>query len=54
MQCLQRNFITDGIRNFMAQQRQRKQIVLTNDKNIFTCCFQLIQRLQPNILRLIT
>ena len=32
----------------MAQQKQRKQLILTNDKNIFTYCFQLIQRLQPN------
>ena len=32
----------------MAQQKQRNQLHLTNDKNIFTYCFQLIQRLQPN------
>ena len=32
----------------MAQQKQRKQLILTDDKNIFTCSFQLIQRLQPN------
>ena len=32
----------------MAQQKQRKQLILTDDKNIFTYCFQLIQRLQPN------
>ena len=48
MQCLQPNFITDGIRIFMAQQKQRKQLHLTDDKNIFTYCFQSIQRLQPN------
>ena len=48
MQRLQPNFITDGIRNFMAQQKQRKQLILTDDKNIFTYCFQPIQRLQPN------
>ena len=44
MQRLQPNFTTDGIRNFMAQQKQHKQLILTNDKNIFTCCFQPIQR----------
>ena len=33
----------------MAQQTQRKQLILTDDKNIFTYCFQPIQRLQPNI-----
>ena len=32
----------------MAQQKQRKQLILTNDNNIFTYCFQPIQRLQPN------
>ena len=48
IQCLQPNFITDGIRIFMAQQKQRKQLHLTNDKNTFTSCFQSIQCLQPN------
>ena len=32
----------------MAQQKQRKQLLLTDDKNIFTYCFQSMQRLQPN------
>ena len=32
----------------MAQQKQRKQLILTDDKNIFTYCFLPIQRLQPN------
>ena len=32
----------------MAQQKQRKQPHLTDDKNIFTYCFQSIQRWQPN------
>ena len=32
----------------MAQQKQRKQLHLTDDKNIFTYCFQSMQRLQPN------
>ena len=32
----------------MAQQKQRKQIHVTYDKNIFTYYFQSIQRLQPN------
>ena len=36
------------MRNFMAQQKQRKQLILTDDKNIFTYCFQPIQRLQAN------
>ena len=48
MQCLQPNFKTDGIKHSMAQQKQLKQLILTDDKNIFTCCFQPIQRLQPN------
>ena len=40
MQRLQPNFTTDGIRNFMAQQKQRKQPILIDGKNIFTYCFQ--------------
>ena len=32
----------------MEQQKQHKQLILTNEKNIFNCCFQPIQRLQPN------
>ena len=32
----------------MAQQKQRKQLHLTDVKNIFTYCFQSIQCLQPN------
>ena len=32
----------------MAQQKQLKQLLLTNDKNIFTYCFQSIQCLQLN------
>ena len=32
----------------MAQLKQRTQLHLTNDKNIFTYCFQSIQRLQRN------
>ena len=48
MQRFQPNFTTDDIRNFMAQQKQRKQPILINGKNIFTHCFQSIQRLQPN------
>ena len=31
-----------------AQQKQRKQLILTDDKNIFAYCFQPVQRLQPN------
>ena len=48
MQRSQPSFTTDGIKNFMAQQKQRKQLILTDDKNIFTYSFQPIQRLQPN------
>ena len=33
----------------MAQQKQRKQLIVTDEKNIFTYCFQPIQRLQPNV-----
>ena len=36
MQRLQPNFTSDGIRNFKAQQEQRKQLLLTDDKNICT------------------
>ena len=32
----------------MAQQKQRKQLIFTNEKNIFTYCFQPMQRLQLN------
>ena len=32
----------------MAQQKQPKQPILIASKNIFTFCFQSIQRLQPN------
>ena len=32
----------------MTQQKQRKQPILIDGKNIFTYCFQPIQRLQPN------
>ena len=32
----------------MAQQKQRKQPILIDGKNIFTYCFQPMQRWQPN------
>ena len=32
----------------MAQQKQRKQPILIDGNNIFTYCFQPIQRLQPD------
>ena len=48
MQRLQPNFTTDGIRNFIAQQKQRKQRILIDGKNISNYCFQPIQRLKPN------
>ena len=34
----------------MAKQKQRKQLILTDNKNVSTYCFQLIQRLQPNFV----
>ena len=34
IQRLQPNFTTDSIANFMAQQKQRKQLILTDGKNI--------------------
>ena len=32
----------------MAQQKQQKQPILTDGKNIFTYCFRPVQRIQPN------
>ena len=49
MQRLQPNFITDGI-NFKTQQKQRKQLILTNDKNISTYRFEPIRRIQLNFI----
>ena len=34
----------------MTQQKQHKKLILTDNKNIFTYCFQPIQRLQPNFV----
>ena len=34
----------------MAQQKQRKKLILTDNKNISTSRFQSIQRLQPNFM----
>ena len=48
IKCLQPNFTTEGIRNFIAQQKQRKQLILNDGMNIFTYSFQPIQCLQPN------
>ena len=42
--------MTDGIRNFMAQQKQRKQLILTDSKNIFAYRFQPVQLLQPDFM----
>ena len=42
--------MTGGIRNFMAQKKQRKQLTLIDSKNRFTYCFQPIQRIQPNYM----
>ena len=44
MRRLQPN--TDVTRNFMAQQKQCKQLILIDSKNTFTCRFQPVQRLQ--------
>ena len=42
--------MTDDVRNFMAQEKQRKQPILTDTKNIFTYRFQPLQRLQPSFM----
>ena len=42
--------MTDGVRNFVAQERLRKQPILTDTNNIFTYRFQPLQRLQPNFM----
>ena len=34
----------------MTQQKQRKQLILTDNKNISTYRFQSVQRLQPNFM----
>ena len=34
----------------MVQQKQRKQLILTDNKNIFSYPFQTIQRLQSNCM----
>ena len=41
--------MTNGI-NFIAQQKQRKQLILIDNQNISTYHFQPIQRLQPNFI----
>ena len=41
------NFMTDDIRNFMTQQKQRKELILIDNKNTFNQRFQPIQRSQP-------
>ena len=47
IQRLQPNFTTDGIKNFMTQQKQRKQLNLTNHvSNQYNAC-NLILRLMP-------
>ena len=50
MQRLEPNFKTVGIRNFIAQQKQRKQLILSDRKNILNYHFQPIQRLQPKFI----
>ena len=50
MQRLEPNFKTVGIRNFTAQQKQRKQLILSDRKNILNYHFQPIQRLQPKCM----
>ena len=35
------------MKNFMAQQKQRRQLILTDSKNIFTYLYNAIQPLQP-------
>ena len=48
IQRLEPNFTINGIRNFMTQHKQHKQLVLNDDKNIFAYCFQPIHRLESN------
>ena len=48
MQRLQPSFMADGIRTFMEGQKQCIQLILTDNKSVFTYRFQLIQLLQPN------
>ena len=50
IQRLQPNSITDGVRNFMAQLKQRKQLILTDNKNISTYHFEPMQCLQANFI----
>ena len=51
IQRLQPKFMADGIRNFMAGQKQPKQLILTDfSKKSFTYRFQPIQRLQPKFM----
>ena len=50
MQRLQPILMTGGITSFIAKQKQRKQLVLTDSKNIFTCRFKPLQPLQLNIM----
>ena len=46
MQRLQPSFMADGIRTFMEGQKQCIQLILTDNKSVFTYRFQLIQLLQ--------
>ena len=50
MQLFQPDFMVDGIRNFMARQKQRKQLILGDSKNIFAHGSQPIQLLQPDFI----
>ena len=51
---MQPNIKADGIRDFTPQKKQRKQLTLSNSKNIFTYHFHPIQRLQPNFVTDVT
>ena len=50
IQRLQPHFITDDIKNFMAQQKQRKQPILT-DARIFFLRNRFIRNLELGILK---
>ena len=39
--------MTDGMKIFLAQQKQCKKIILTDSKDIFTYLYNAIQCLQP-------
>ena len=51
---MQPNVKADDIRDFTPQQKQRKQLTLSNSKNIFTYHFHPALPLQPNFVTDVT